>query len=98
MQGTYVINKLTLKKTLTSLGVSDNTANGFLAALNKMNRHVNAVTFVGLLEKLGLKQQDISNILRRVGVDDVTITEIFSAFDEQKIQNMLGKVVELKVD
>ncbi len=98
MQGTFIISRIDLKKTLLSLGISDASVEGMLNMLNKSHRHVNAVVFVGMLQKLGLKSRSITNILRRMGVDDTTITEISNALDEEKIQSTYGKVVELIVE
>jgi hypothetical protein len=83
---------------LTALGISDGAAEGVLNTMNKMHRHANVVFFVDMLEKLGLKQNDINNILRRIGVDDASIAEIFNVLDEERIQSSFGKVVELTVD
>ena len=97
MAGTYIINRIELKKMLTNLGCSDKNIEDMLANLNKMHRHVNAVAFVGMLQKLGLKSQDITNILRRMGIDDVTITNVLNMLDEEKIKSTFGKVVELSI-
>lgn len=98
MPGSFSVNRLDLKKMLTSLGVSDGAAEGVIGTLNKMHRHVNVVFFVDMLEKLGLKQYDINNILRRIGIDDASIAEIFNVLDEERIQSTFGKVVKLEVD
>lgn len=97
MPGSFSVNRIALKKMLTSLGVSDGAAEGVLNTLNKMHRHVNIVFFVDMLEKLGLKQNDINNILRRIGIDDATIAEIFNVLDEERIQSTFGKIVKLEV-
>ncbi len=98
MPGSFSVNRLDLKKMLTALGISDGAAEGVLNTMNKMHRHANVVFFVDMLEKLGLKQNDINNILRRIGVDDASIAEIFNVLDEERIQSSFGKVVELTVD
>ena len=98
MPGTFIINRLDLKRTLLSLGISDSSIETMLSTLNKQHRHVNAVVFVGMLQKLGVKSKNINNILRRMGIDDTTITEIFNTLDEEKIQSTFGKVVELLVE
>lgn len=98
MPGSYAVNRIELKKMLTSLGVSDASAEKLLAALNKMHRHVNAVAFVDMLEKMGVKQYSINNILRRIGIDDAAIAEIFNVLDEERIQSTFGKVVKLEIE
>lgn len=83
---------------LTALGISDGAAEGVITTLNKMHKHANVVFFVDMLEKLGLKQYDINNILRRIGIDDASIAEIFNVLDEERIQNTFGKVVKLELE
>lgn len=98
MPGSFTVSRIDLKQMLTNLGISEGTAEGLLNNLNKTHRHVNAVAFVGMLEKLGLKQYDINNILRRIGIDDTTIAEIFNVLDEEKIQSTFGRVIKLGVE
>ncbi len=98
MPGSFSVNRIDLKKMLTSLGVSDAASEGVVTTLNKMHRHVNVVFFVDMLEKIGLRQYDITNILRRIGIDDASIAEIFNVLDEERIQSTFGKVVKLEVD
>ncbi|MDE1824808.1 MAG: hypothetical protein KGH61_02200 [Candidatus Micrarchaeota archaeon] len=98
MPGTFALNRIDLKKMLTMLKVSEKGIDQLEASLNRMHRHVNAVAFAGMLEKLGLRQEDITNIFRRMGIDDVSITEVFNALDEERINETFGKVVVLKVE
>lgn len=98
MPGTFIVNRVDLKKMLTSLGISDRAVEGLLGNLDKTHRHANVVAFVDMLEKLGLKQYDINNILRRIGIDDAAIAEIFNVLDEERIQSTFGKVVKLEVE
>lgn len=98
MQGTFTISKINIKKMLATFGVGENAVNNLLSSMNKLNRNVNVISFVGMLEKIGLKQNEISNILRRIGIDDITIRDILNTFDEEKIESTFGKVVELRVE
>jgi hypothetical protein len=83
---------------ITSLGVSEISTDSLLAKLDKLHRHIDAVGFVGMLEKLGLKQKDISNIMRRMGMNDTKIIEIFNMLDEAKIETTFGKITELRLE
>ena len=61
---------------LTTLGVSERNTDDLLNNLNKTAQaFANAVTFAGMLQKLGLKSDDMANILRRIGIDDISITK-----------------------
>ena len=98
MVGSFSISRIDMKRMLTSMGVSDKSVESLLSSLNKMHRHVNAVAFVGMLQKIGLKQREISNMLRRIGIDDVSITEVFNTLDEERIKSAFGRIVELRVE
>ncbi len=97
MQNTFVVSKIELKKMITSLGVSDGSVEVFLGKLDKMHMHVDAVSFVGMLGKLGIRNKDISNILRRIGVGDTSISEVFNTLDEEKIEETYGKVARINL-
>ncbi|MGC8479254.1 MAG: hypothetical protein ACP5M9_01110 [Candidatus Micrarchaeia archaeon] len=98
MQNTFVVSKIDLKKMLSPLGVSPGSIESILNILDKSHKHVDAIAFVGMLQKLGLSSDNIENILRRIGIDDTRIIEIFNSLDEEKIEAMYGKVAELKVE
>jgi len=97
MGETFVVNRLDLKKMLTMLGMSDKNIDTLEASINKMHRHVDAVTFAGMLQKYGLGVESTKNVLRRLGIDDVTITKILNALDEERISSSYGRVVEVNV-
>ncbi len=94
---TFTVSRIELKKILTVMGVSEMNIDSIISQLNKMHRHVNAVVFAGMLQKTGLKTDDVTNILRRIGIDDVSITNIFDAIDEERIKSAYGKMAELRL-
>jgi copper homeostasis protein CutC len=98
MGATFTVNRIELKRMLTMLGVSERSIDEMTAELNKMHRHANAVVFAGMLQKAGVKEEDIANVLRRIGIDDITITNIFSMLEEERIKSAYGKVVDLSIE
>ena len=98
MPGSFNVSRIDLKKMLTALGIGEGAAEELVNKLNKMHRHVNVIFFVDMLEKLGLRQYDINNILRRIGIDDTTIAEVFNILDEERIKSTFGRLVKLEVD
>ncbi len=98
MGGTFAINKIELKRILSSFKVSDKNSESILNQLDRMHKHVNVVMFTGMLQNVGLKHNDIMNILRRAGIDDVTISNIFDMLEEERIRNTFGKMIELTVE
>jgi hypothetical protein len=95
---TFIISRIDIKKILTKLGISDKSIEELLSSMNKMHRHVNVVSFASMLQKLGLKQQDITNVLRRMGIEDIAITSVLNILDEEKIRGTLGRVVDLDIE
>jgi len=93
-----VVSRIELKRMLTSLRVSERNLDEFLASLHRMHRHANAVSFAGMLQGLGLKTDDIANVLRRVGVDDISISSIFNMLDEERIRSSYGRVVDIRLE
>jgi hypothetical protein len=95
---TFTVNRIALKRMLTVLQLSEKSIDELLANLNKQHRHVNAVAFAGMLQRLGLKSESIANVLRRVGIDDITISSIFNMLDEERIKSAYGRIVEIYVE
>ncbi len=98
MAGTYSIEKIELKRMLSNLKVSDKNAESIISSLDKMHKHVNILVLIGMLQKFGLGQPDLVNMLRRIGIDDITISNLFDSLDEQSVRNTFGKLIELSVD
>ncbi len=97
MSGTFTISKIELKRILANFHVSDKNIEVMLTQLDKMRRHVNVVTFTEMLQNVGLRHNDTVNLLRRAGIDDITISNIFDMIEEEKIRNTFGKLVELRI-
>ncbi|MDE1873661.1 MAG: hypothetical protein KGI04_00890 [Candidatus Micrarchaeota archaeon] len=98
MAGTFTISRIELKRMLTTLGVSERSIDGLVAELNKMHRHANAVAFAGMLQKAGLKEGDVANVLRRIGIDDISITSVFDTLEEERIRSAYGRVVDIVLE
>ncbi len=98
MGATFTISRIELKRMLTTLGISERNIDELIAELNRAHRHANAVTFAGMLQKVGLKEDDVSNVLRRIGIDDITITSIFNMLEEERIKSAYGRVVDISLE
>ncbi len=94
---TFSISRIELRRILLALKVSDRSIESIISSMEKTHRHVNVVTFVSLLEKAGLSRDDISNTLRRLGMDDVNISLVLNMLDEQRISAEIGRVFEADV-
>ena len=98
MANTYIVNRIRLEQILSAFKVSSKNIEEMLNQINKSHRHINAIALVSMLHRYGVRSADAANMLRRMGIDDVTITDIFNRLDEQNISETYGKVVELSVD
>ncbi|MDE1854803.1 MAG: hypothetical protein KGH57_00575 [Candidatus Micrarchaeota archaeon] len=98
MGATFTVSRIELKRTLTTLGVSEKKIDELTGELNRMHRHANAVVFAGMLQRAGLKAEDAANVLRRIGIDDIAISSIFNTLEEDRIKSAYGKVVDIVVE
>lgn len=94
---TFTVSRQSMEHMLSFLGLSEATIQNILSQINKQHRHINAVSFADLLEKNGLKANQVKNLFRRIGMDDITITNVFNALDEERINKEYGKLVEIKI-
>lgn len=98
MGASYTVNKIEFKRMLTTFKVSNINIDMLLVQIDKSYKHINAVALAEQLQKFGLKQTDIANIFRRIGVDDITISNIFDIVEAEKIKSTFGRLIELSVD
>lgn len=94
---TFAISRTELRRILLALKVSEKGIEGLISSMEKSHRHINVVTFVSLLEKSGLERDDITNVLRRLGMDDVMISGVMGMVDEKRITSEIGRVYEADV-
>ncbi|ASI14037.1 hypothetical protein Mia14_0739 [Candidatus Mancarchaeum acidiphilum] len=97
-QNSYTISKADLRKLLINYKISEDTIARFFGELEKSHRHINALAFVSILEKSGVDLDNIVNILRRLGMDDVRINNILNDEDEQKLAAEPGRIFNASVE
>ncbi len=95
---TFTISRQELRRVLIAFGLGEKNIEGLLSSLEKAHRHVNVVAFSAMLEKTGLQREKIVNVLRRVGIDDISIQDILDTADEQKILAESGRIYEVNID
>lgn len=94
---TFTISRIELRRILLALKVSEKSIEGLIGNMEKSHRHINVVAFVTMLEKAGLERDDITNVLRRLGMDDVLISDVMGMVDEKKITSEIGRVYEADI-
>lgn len=95
---TFVISRQELKRILLAFNMNEKNIESLLTNMEKAHRHVNVITFTGLLEKANLDREKISNVLRRLGIDDLTIRNILNVMDEQKIVAETGRLFNANIE
>jgi hypothetical protein len=85
MAGTVSFEKEELKKKLRGYGLDEVHIEEIVELFNKKNKHVDAISFVILLERYGIARVNITAFLKDIGIDDSTIINIFSKADFKRL-------------
>lgn len=96
--GSYSITRPELRRILIAYKVDEKNVERLFSDMEKAHRHINVVTFISLLEKSDIQKPTISNILRRLGMDDVRINNALNMADEQKLASESGRIYEAIID
>jgi|YelNatPaOPRAMG01_1025707.scaffolds.fasta_scaffold398684_1 hypothetical protein len=94
---TFTISRQELRRILTIYKVDESSMAKLFSDMEKAHRHINAIAFAGMLEKINLKRDAIVNVLRRIGMDDVAINDTIIGMEEQKLLAESGKVFEATI-
>ncbi|MGC8622583.1 MAG: hypothetical protein ACP5UC_01305 [Candidatus Micrarchaeia archaeon] len=97
VSNTFSISRIELKRILLAMKVNEKNIENIISNMEKTHRHVNVVTFVSLLEKAGLERDEIANMLRRLGMDDVNISLVLNMLDEQRISAEIGRIFDADI-
>ncbi|MCL4381807.1 hypothetical protein M1614_02410 [Candidatus Marsarchaeota archaeon] len=97
-QNTFTISRIELRRILTSYKVPEKNITSLIVSMEKAHRHINIIMFASLLEKAGMKHDKISNIFRRIGMDDVSINKAMNIIDEEKISSEAGRIYNVTLD
>ena len=95
---TFTISRNELRKVLVSMGMSDKNVISLFGVLDKAHKHANSISFVTMLERMGMDRAKSTRILRRIGLEDITIENVMNMVDESKINAEIGRTYEATVD
>jgi uncharacterized protein Smg (DUF494 family) len=95
---TFTISRIEIRHMLLSFGVSEKNIQTALSSMEKTHRHINIIAFISLLEGYGLDKDQITQLLRRIGLDDTRINEAVEMVDEHKIVSEAGKLFYATLD
>ncbi len=98
MEGTFTVTRNALRRILVTSGVSENNISIIMGQIEKGHRHMNIISFGSQLEKSGLAKGALSNVFRRLGLDDITIHSVLSMMDEERINAEAGKIYSITLD
>jgi hypothetical protein len=95
---TYTITRGELRHVLVAFGMNEKSIQSIFATMDKSHKHINIITFSSLLEKAGMSRSLIGDVFRRIGMDDITIANIFNMADEQKINAEIGRLYNAEIE
>ena len=94
---TFTISRQELRRILTIYKVDESSMAKLFSDMEKAHRHINAIAFAGMLEKINLKRDAIINIFRRLGMDDVTINDAINSMEEQRLLAESGRIFDATI-
>lgn len=95
---TFVIARNELRKVLVSLNMEEKNILALFGILNKAHKHINVISLVTTVERMGFDREKSARLLRRLGLDDVVVANVFRMVDESKIDADIGRIFEATVD
>lgn len=95
---TFTISRIELRKIFSAYGVTERKMDEMFSSMEKSHRHINIVQFVGLMEKAGLNRNRITNIFRRMNMNDIMIEEVLNMADESRINAETGRLYKASVE
>ena len=87
-----------LRHVLVAFGMNEKSIQSIFATMDKSHKHINIITFASLLEKAGMNRNLMGDVLRRMGMDDITIANVFNMVDEQKISAETGRLYNAEIE
>ncbi len=95
---TFTVSRTEIRHMLSSFKVSEKNIQTLLNSMEKMHRHINVISVISLVESYGLNKDQITQLLRRIGIDDTTIAEAIEMLDEHKIVSEGGRLYYATLD
>ncbi len=95
---TFTIARNEMRRVLTIFGMSEKAIQSLFSSMEKSHRHINALAFTAALEKGGIDRDRCADVLRRLGMDDLTINEVFETLDEERVSAEAGRIYDAALD
>lgn len=86
MGKSIIFLKEELRRKMRQYGLSEEKIEELSRTFEKNSRHIDTISFVILLERFGLHRRGITEFLKDVGIDDITIINIFGKVDLKKTE------------
>ncbi|MCL5412711.1 MAG: hypothetical protein M1474_03675 [Candidatus Marsarchaeota archaeon] len=95
---TFTVSRADIRRILVVSGVSEKNIASLFSSMEKAHRHINIIAFASLLEKAGVDRDKMTNVFRRIGMDDVTIRRTFDMVDEERISSETGRIYDATIE
>ncbi len=86
MANSVTFLKEEFRKKIRRLGMAEERIEEMCRTFEKYNKHIDVISFVILLERFGIDRRNITDFLKDVGIDDITIINIFGKVDVKKTE------------
>ncbi len=73
-----------LKRRMLEFGLSEDRIEEVVRLFEQHNRHLDVVSFIIMLERFGIARPNITTFLKELGIEDMTIINIFTKADKRK--------------
>ncbi len=95
---TFTVSRIELRRILAAYGLSEKRIDEIFGNIEKEHRHINIVQLVNLLEKEGMPRDRITNVFRRMNMNDILISEVLNLSDESKISAEIGRLYNATIE
>ncbi len=86
MVNSKIFLKEELRRKMRQYNLSEEKIEELSRTFERSSKHIDVISFVILLERFGLDRRSITEFLKDVGIDDITIINIFGKVDLKKTE------------
>ena len=81
-----ILLKEEFRRKLRNYGLQEEKIEEVCRTFERFNRHIDVISLVIMLERFGLERRTITEFLKDVDIDDITIINIFGKVDLKKTE------------
>ncbi len=94
----YSLSRKELKKLLVVYGINERDIEAMFASMEKKHMHMNVLVFTELLQRSNVSRTRIIQILRRLGMTDLSISKVMDMLDEERLLATSGRIYKATIN